>query len=108
MMKILDTLSALVLDLIASIKRDDYDQATMLSVQIKKLNDIIDNDTIASDLYFDTVFYGTVFDASSYTTNTSTTATTTIAVDRRWICTTIDLLKGAYEHHEYIISDICK
>lgn len=103
MMKILDVLSALVLELIASVKQDEYDQATILSAKIKKLNDIIDNDTIASDLYFDTVFYGTVFDRTSYHTNTTTTA-----IDRRWLLTTKDLLKDAYEHHEYVFSDICK
>jgi len=103
MMKILDVLSALVLELIASVKQDEYDQATILSAKIKKLNDIIDNDTIASDLYFDTVFYGTVFDRTSYHINTTTTA-----IDRRWILTTKDLLKDAYEHHEYVFSDICK
>jgi len=96
-MKILDTLSALVLDLISSVKRGNYGQADMFCIQIKKLNDIIDSDTVTTDLYFDTVFYG-LFDASYLTT----------AVDRRWLITLIDFLKNAYEHHEYVISDICE
>ena len=95
-MKILDTLSTLMIDMINSIMIEDYDKAYIHSTQMKKLNIIVDDDTMGSDLYFDTVFHS-LFHVPCHT-----------ATGRTWILTAIDLLKDVYAHHENVIADICK